>query len=59
MDDLGEESREVAEIPPSDGRDKGQQDGAANRSQPLSSEYKSDVTGGWLPSLTFALGLTP
>ena len=35
---------------------KGEQDGAANRSQPFSSQEESNVIGGWLPSLTFALG---
>jgi hypothetical protein len=31
-------------------------DGAANGSQPFSSGDKSNVIGGWLPSLTFAFG---
>src|SRR5258707_7781579 len=34
----------------------GQHDGAANGSQPFSSEDKTNVIGGWLPSLTFAVG---
>jgi hypothetical protein len=39
------------------GRNQGQPEGAANGSQPFSSGDKSNVTGGWLPSLTFALGV--
>ncbi len=31
-------------------------DGAANVSQPFSSQEKTNVIGGWLPSLAFALG---
>ena len=35
-----------------------QQDGAANGSQPFSSGGKTNVIGGWLPSLTFSFGIT-
>lgn len=34
------------------------QNGAANWSQPFSSEENTRVTGGWLPSLTLAFGVT-
>ena len=34
---------------------KSEQDGAANGSQPFSSQEESNVIGGWLPSLTFSL----
>lgn len=35
---------------------KAQQNGAATGSQPIRSEGNPNVIGGWLPSLSFALG---
>jgi hypothetical protein len=58
VDDPGEESSWDIEMFERIESQRCQQDGAANRSQPFSSQDKTYVIGGWLPSLTSSFVVT-
>src|SRR5688572_29782639 len=59
MDDFGQAQTCDPEVFESDADTRCHQDDAANGGQPSSSRWKSNVSGGWLPSLTFAWLVSP